>query len=294
MVISLLHRPVMVEEVCCWLITNPLGIYVDATLGCGGHALAILRQLQKGGKLIGIDRDPEALRKAGEVLREFTERVILVHSPFSSMSEVLGSLGVSEVSGILFDLGVSSLHLDQAERGFSFEKDGPLDMRMDTTQKMNASWVVNHFSERELADLIYQYGEERYARRIARAIVEKRKEEFINSTRQLAQIVEMVVPRREKIHPATRTFMALRIFVNRELEELTLVLSQVPRLLERGGRVAILSYHSLEDRIVKRFLKDCSELMACTKKPLRPSREEITRNPRARSARLRVAERVAG
>jgi 16S rRNA (cytosine1402-N4)-methyltransferase len=293
MTAELLHRPVMLEEVCNWLITDPSGIYVDATLGGGGHALAILNRLEETGKLLGIDRDRESLRVAGENLRAFSDRVILVHSPFSRIGEIFASLGIDRVSGMLFDLGVSSLHLDQAERGFSFEKDGPLDMRMDTTQKLDASWVVNHCSEKELADLIYHYGEERYARRIARAIVEGRKKERIESTRQLAQIVEMVVPRRGKIHPATRTFMALRIFVNRELEELTLALAQIPQFLQEKGRVVVLSYHSLEDRIVKRFFADCSELLVCTRKPLRPSKEEVARNPRARSARLRVAERMA-
>jgi len=293
MTAELLHRPVMLEEVCNWLITDPSGIYVDATLGGGGHALAILNRLEETGKLLGIDRDRESLRVAGENLRSFSDRVILVHGPFSRIGEIFASLGIDRVSGMLFDLGVSSLHLDQAERGFSFEKDGPLDMRMDTTQKLDASWVVNHCSEKELADLIYHYGEERYARRIARAIVEGRKKERIESTRQLAQIVEMVVPRRGKIHPATRTFMALRIFVNRELEELTLALAQIPQFLQEKGRVVVLSYHSLEDRIVKRFFADCSELLVCTRKPLRPSKEEVARNPRARSARLRVAERMA-
>jgi len=293
MAAELLHHPVMLEEVCSWLITDPSGVYVDATLGGGGHALAILSRLKETGRLLGIDRDQESLRVARENLQAFSDRVILVHSPFSRIGEIFASLGVDSVAGMLFDLGVSSLHLDQAERGFSFEKDGPLDMRMDTTQKLDASWVVNHYSEKELADLIYRYGEERYARRIARAIVEGRKKERIQSTRQLAQIVEMVVPRREKIHPATRTFMALRIFVNRELEELTLALAQIPQFLQEKGRVVILSYHSLEDRMVKRFFADCPELLVCTRKPLRPSKEEVARNPRARSARLRVAERMA-
>lgn len=292
MSVDVVHRPVMVEEVCRWLVTNPSGVYVDATLGGGGHALALLSQLEVEGKLVGIDRDKEALQRARENLKAFLERVMLVHSPFSKIGEILASLGVEKVSGVLFDLGVSSFHLDQGERGFSFEKDGPLDMRMDTSQRLEASWVVNHFSERELTDLLHRYGEERYARRIARAIVEARKERYIQSTQQLAQIVRRVVPRREKIHPATRTFLALRIFVNRELEELSLALSQIPQVLEEGGRVVVLSYHSLEDRIVKRFFQDCSELSVCTKKPLRPSREEVVRNPRARSARLRVAEKI--
>lgn len=292
MIVDVVHHPVMAEEVCRWLVTNPSGVYVDATLGGGGHALALLSRLEVEGKLVGIDRDEEALQRARENLKAFLGQVMLVHSPFSKIGEILVSLGVEKVSGVLFDLGVSSFHLDQGERGFSFEKDGPLDMRMDTSQGLDASWVVNHFSERELADLFYRYGEERHARRIARAIVEARKGQRIQSTQQLVRIVRGVVPRREKIHPATRTFLALRIFVNRELEELSLALSQIPQVLEEGGRVVILSYHSLEDRIVKRFFQGCSELSICTKKPLRPSQEEVKRNPRARSARLRVAEKI--
>ncbi|MEN3186265.1 MAG: 16S rRNA (cytosine(1402)-N(4))-methyltransferase RsmH [Atribacterota bacterium] len=292
MVVSVVHHPVMVQEVCRWLVTNPSGIYVDATLGGGGHALALLCRLESGGKLIGIDRDDEALQRARKNLKGFLDRVMLVHSPFSKIGEVLTSLQLEKVSGVLFDLGISSFHLEQGERGFSFEKDGPLDMRMDTSQSLDASWVVNHFSERELADLIHRYGEERYARRIARFIVQTRRKQRIESTLQLAKIVETVVPRREKIHPATRTFLALRIFVNRELEELSLALSQIPQILEERGRVVVLSYHSLEDRIVKQFLRDCPALLVCTKRPLRPSQEEIARNPRARSARLRIAEKI--
>ncbi|MGQ9474462.1 MAG: 16S rRNA (cytosine(1402)-N(4))-methyltransferase RsmH, partial [Candidatus Caldatribacteriaceae bacterium] len=266
--------------------------YVDATVGGGGHALAILEKLQQTGHLVGIDRDKETLRKAENNLRDFAEQITLCHGPFSRMSDILTSLGIHKVRGILFDLGVSSFHLDQGERGFSFERNGPLDMRMDTTQDIDAFWVVNHFQEKYLAELIYRYGEEPFARQIARAIVRKRIEKPINSTRELAQIVEAIVPRRGKIHPATRTFMALRIFVNRELEELSQALLQIPDLLAKRGRVVVLSYHSLEDRMVKRFFRGCSKLLVLTKKPLRPREEEVRENPRSRSARLRVAERV--
>lgn len=285
------HHPVMVQEVCDWLVTDPSGVYVDATVGGGGHALAILQRLPQTGHLVGIDRDKEVLHKAENNLRNFAKQITLCHGPFSRMNSILASLGICMVQGVLFDLGVSSFHLDQGERGFSFERNGPLDMRMDTTQEVDAFQVVNHFQEKDLAELIYRYGEEPFARQIARAIVKRRLGRPINSTRELAQIVEAIVPRRGKIHPATRTFMALRIFVNRELEELSQALSQIPYLLEEGGRIVVLSYHSLEDRMVKRFFRECSELLVLTKKPLRPREEEVRENPRSRSARLRVAER---
>ncbi len=290
MVIDDFHQPVMVEEVCQWLVTRPQGVYVDATVGGGGHALALTSRLPEG-YLVGIDRDREALERARKVLELFRDRVTLVHGNFSHIGEVLSALNISRVTGILFDLGVSSWQLNEGGRGFSFAKEGPLDMRMDTTQSLDAYWVVNHYSEKELADLIFRYGEEKYARRIARAIVRERVKAPIRSTRELAELISRIVPKGGRIHPATRTFMALRIFVNRELEELFLALSQVPLLLERGGRVGVMSYHSLEDRIVKKFFRESPLLNVLTQKPLRPSKEEVKSNFRSRSARFRVAER---
>ncbi len=287
----LFHQPVMEKEVLYYLLWRKDGVYVDATVGGGGHALSLLSQLEEGAVLIGIDRDEEAIKMAEKTLQHSPLPVYLVRGNFSQIDQILLSLGTEQVSGILFDLGVSSWQLDEAERGFSFQKEGPLDMRMDLSQKQDAYQVVNKLSEKELADLIYYYGEERFSRKIAQAIVRERERKPIATTRELAQIIERVVPQREKIHPATRTFMALRIFVNEELKEIEEALEKVSSMVEEGGRVVVISYHSLEDRIVKSFFRHREEWEILTKKPVRPTPQEVKDNPRARSGRLRAAKR---
>jgi len=281
----------MEKEVLYYLLWRKDGVYVDATVGGGGHALSLLSQLEEGAVLIGIDRDEEAIKMAEKTLQHSPLPVYLVRGNFSQIDQILLSLGTEQVSGILFDLGVSSWQLDEAERGFSFQKEGPLDMRMDLSQKQDAYQVVNKLSEKELADLIYYYGEERFSRKIAQAIVRERERKPIATTRELAQIIERVVPQREKIHPATRTFMALRIFVNEELKEIEEALEKVSSMVEEGGRVVVISYHSLEDRIVKNFFRHREEWEILTKKPVRPTPQEVKDNPRARSGRLRAARR---
>jgi|UniRef100_A0A7V3YG49 16S rRNA (cytosine1402-N4)-methyltransferase len=285
------HEPVMVEEVCYFLLRGE-GVYVDATVGGGGHARAILERLGPSSMLVGIDRDEEALDVARKTLAPFASRVRLVHERFSRLRDVLALFGLRRVRGILFDLGVSSWQLERGERGFSFRREGPLDMRMDTSWGKTAFDLLHTLSEDELAELFFRFGEEQYARRIARAIVRYRKKKPITTTTELSELVARVAPRR-RIHPATRVFLALRIVVNDELGELERALVQLPELLEEGGRVVVLSYHSLEDRLVKRHFRQSSSLQEVTKKPVFPSPEEVRRNPRARSARLRAAEKVS-
>lgn len=285
------HEPVMVEEVCYFLLRGE-GVYVDATVGGGGHARAILERLGPSSMLVGIDRDEEALDVARKTLAPFASRVRLVHERFSRLRDVLALFGLRRVRGILFDLGVSSWQLERGERGFSFRREGPLDMRMDTSWGKTAFDLLHTLSEDELAELFFRFGEEQYARRIARAIVRYRKKKPITTTTELSELVAHVAPRR-RIHPATRVFLALRIVVNDELGELERALVQLPELLEEGGRVVVLSYHSLEDRLVKRHFRQSSSLQEVTKKPVFPSPEEVRRNPRARSARLRAAEKVS-
>jgi 16S rRNA (cytosine1402-N4)-methyltransferase len=285
------HEPVMVEEVCYFLLRGE-GVYVDATVGGGGHARAILERLGPSSMLVGIDRDEEALDVARKTLAPFASRVRLVHERFSRLRDVLALFGLRRVRGILFDLGVSSWQLERGERGFSFRREGPLDMRMDTSWGKTAFDLLHTLSEDELAELFFRFGEEQYARRIARAIVRYRKKKPITTTTELSELVACVAPRR-RIHPATRVFLALRIVVNDELGELEQALVQLPELLEEGGRVVVLSYHSLEDRLVKRHFRQSSSLQEVTKKPVFPSPEEVRRNPRARSARLRAAEKVS-
>jgi 16S rRNA (cytosine1402-N4)-methyltransferase len=281
--------------------------YVDATLGAGGHAAGILRASAPDGRLLGLDADPEAISYAREVLRAYGERVVLRTANFRQIGAVAQSLGFGEVDGTLMDLGLSSRQLDHAPRGFSFNQDGPLDMRFDRSQGQSAADLVNRLSEADLADLFWRLGEERHSRRIARAIVAARP---VTTTGQLAEVVCRTVGRRAKIHPATRVFQALRIAVNDELEALSQALPQVRDLLRPGGRMAVIAFHSLEDRLVKRFFQeeaqDCicpPEVVVCvcqhratlrvlTRKPIRPSAEEIAMNPRSRSARLRVAARL--
>ena len=285
----------LAEEAVRWLRIDPEGTYVDATVGLGGHALEIARQLTTG-RLIGIDRDARALEIARKRLEEYEKRVTLVQADFSSIDEVVNGLGAGPVHGVLADLGVSSLQLDTAERGFSFRLGGPLDMRMDSDsdEAITAADIVNQTAERELADLLYQYGEERDSRRIARTIVRARP---IRGTTHLATVVAgaRTSRGRQKLHPATKTFLALRIAVNRELEALGQFLNRVPATLAPGGRWVVLSYHSLEDRLVKQKFQQLSREGVCavlTRKVERPADAEIAANPRARSAKMRVAEKL--
>jgi 16S rRNA (cytosine1402-N4)-methyltransferase len=287
------HTPVFVEQVLEWLRIRPDGIYIDATVGLGGHAIEIARRLTTG-KLIGLDRDAQALGMARERLKEFESKVTLVHANFGKLDEVAAGLGMAHADGILADLGVSSMQLDRPERGFSFRAAGPLDMRMDTSADDTAEEIVNGLEERELANVLYQLGEEHDSRRIARAIVRARP---IRDTEHLATVVAgaRYSGGRQKLHPATKTFLALRIAVNRELEELGQFLSRTPATLNPEGRVVILTYHSLEDRPVKHFFQEQARagvLRILTRKAVKPSFEEVQRNPRARSAKLRAAEKV--
>jgi len=287
------HTPVMVEEVLSFLAVTPRGVYVDATVGLGGHAAALLDKLP-GAQLIGLDKDSMALEIAQERLRQYQPRYHLVRSTYANLTEALGGLAQGPVNGILADLGVSSLQLDAPERGFSFQQAGPLDMRMDPEGPRTAADWVNHAPERELAEMFARAGEERHAKRIARAIVRSRP---VRDTLHLAQVVTGTwkAKGRRKLHPATRTFLALRIAVNREEEELEQFLNWVPVNLISGGRVVVLSYHSLEDRLVKHTFRRqaaAGVLHLLTKKVVRPSAREVAANPRARSARLRAAEKL--
>jgi 16S rRNA (cytosine1402-N4)-methyltransferase len=291
------HVPVLFKEAIDFLRVRASGTYVDCTLGLAGHAEGIVRQLGPRGRFIGFDRDPEALelariRLAGVCTELGSEapQVTLVDKAFSSIAE---HVKPASVDGLLADFGVSSLQFDEAHRGFSFQADGPLDMRMDTRSGPTAAQVVNEANERELADLIYEYGEERRSRRIARAIVRGRP---VTSTTQLARLVTQAAPamKQERIHPATRTFQALRIYVNRELEEIKALFEAAPELLKTSARLAVISFHSLEDRIAKDSLREGAQKgiwEILTRKPVTAGEEEIEHNPRSRSAKLRAAER---
>ena len=290
------HFSVLLNESVSLLTEKGGEIFVDATVGLGGHAYEILKRNPKA-YLIGIDRDPFALEKAKERLKEFEGRFSLYQADYSDIDQVLNLEKIEAVDGILMDLGVSMLQLKTPSRGFSFREEAPLDMRMDPEQKKTAYDVVNRYKEKELVRILKEYGEERFAPRIARAIVQYRKIKPIETTKELALIVEKAVPKGfyKKIHPATKTFQAIRIEVNRELDSLKEALIKVPKLLNRGGRVAVISFHSLEDRIVKHTFRHFEKeglLKVITKKPITPKEEEIKRNPPSRSAKLRVAERV--
>jgi 16S rRNA (cytosine1402-N4)-methyltransferase len=294
------HVPVLLKETIDFLRVRPGGTYADCTLGLAGHAAEVVRLLGPKGRLIGFDRDPEALALAKEKLDRICEelgseapQITLVGEAFSSIAR---HVPPASLDGLMADFGVSSLQFDEAYRGFSFQADGPLDMRMDTRSGPTAAQVVNEVSEHELANLIYEYGEERRSRRIARAIVRGRP---LTTTGELARIVASAAPamKQEHIHPATRTFQALRIYVNRELDEIQALLEAAPSLLKPSARLAVISFHSLEDRIAKDSLREGAhqgiwEIL--TKKPVTASEEEMDRNPRSRSAKLRAAERKAG
>jgi 16S rRNA (cytosine1402-N4)-methyltransferase len=290
---GIIHVPVMRKEVLENLALKEAGIYVDATLGLGGHAEGILQNTAKC-VLIGIDRDEEALKIAGERLRGLG-KVHIIRDSFSNIKSIVKGLGYSEVDGILFDLGFSTLQMKSDDRGFSFLKDEPLDMRMDRRQELTAETIVNSYNYQKLADLIWRFGEERRSRRIARAIVFARDKKRIRSCKELAAIIEKSIGRKQRIHPATRTFQALRIEVNRELEEVSKAIDEGADILKKEGRLCVLAYHSLEDRIVKNAYKKLAVegiFNIITKKPLIPRREEQKENPSSRSAKLRVAERA--
>ena len=284
-----MHEPVLVAEVVG--LMKDAKTVLDMTLGGGGHAEALL---EAGvGRVVGVDRDPEAIAHAGERLARFGDRFTAVHARFSEVPRIAAEASFRAVEGTIYDLGVSSLHLDRPDRGFTYRDDGPLDMRMGHDGPTAADLVAS-LPEEDLADVIYRYGEERLSRRISKAIVRAREREPITMTDQLARIVAGAVPRRRGGgHPARRTFQALRIAVNRELEELEASLPQAVELLAPGGVLAVISYHSLEDRIVKRFVAGEERLEALTKKPIRPGEAEVARNRRARSAKLRASRRAA-
>lgn len=288
------HQPVLLLEVIEQLQPASGGIYVDGNLGFGGHSAAILECSAPDGKVVGFDLDPDALKYARQRLAPFGRRIRFVRGNFAAMAAVLQDMGIREVQGILLDLGLSSFQLDASGRGFSFQGDEPLDMRMDPSQSTTAADLVNTLSRDELADIFYFYGEERQARRIASCIVEERQHTPFRSTGQLAGVIERAVPRRfhpSKIHMATRSFQALRIAVNNEMDNLARVLASGTSLLAPGGRFCVISFHSLEDRLVKNSFKEQRELQVLTRKPIVPTAREVGQNPRARSAKLRVAER---
>jgi 16S rRNA (cytosine1402-N4)-methyltransferase len=301
------HQPVLYHEIILALQPKNEGLYVDGTLGAGGHARGILEACAPDGRLLGMDLDPQALALARETLAPYGERARLRQASYDSLSERLREIGWEAVDGILLDLGLSSMQLDTPERGFSFQHDAPLDMRFDPDAPTSAADLVNTLPQGELADLIYEYGEERASRRIAQAIVKARP---LRTTRQLAAVIESVLPRKGKIHPATQTFQALRIAVNQELERVENVLPEAVAALKSGGRLAVISFHSLEDRTVKEFFRresrDCicpprqpictcghkATLKEISRKPITPGEAEVKANPRARSAKLRVVEKL--
>lgn len=306
------HEPVLRDEVLRYLNAKREGLIVDGTIGDGGHTHHILKNTESGLRVLGIDRDPNAIGRAEKRLASFRERVRLIHGNYSQLPDILNRAGIAKIDGLLLDLGVSSPQLDSPERGFSFLRDGPLDCRMDPTQKTTAADLLKTLSDAELAFILRTYGEERYYRRVIREIRNAQAKGPIETTLRLSQILSRAVPspRHAKIHPATRTFQALRIAVNNELEHLKTALRGVIQFLNAGARVLVISFHSLEDRIVKTFFRDeekgcvcppkmpvciCgkkSSLKIITRKPVPPSPEEVARNPRASSAKLRVAERV--
>jgi 16S rRNA (cytosine1402-N4)-methyltransferase len=301
------HQPVLYHEIIHALQPKNEGQYVDGTLGAGGHAKGILEACAPDGRLLGLDVDPQALALARENLAPYGERVRLIRASYDFLTEILREIGWEAVDGILLDLGLSSMQLDTAERGFSFQQNAPLDMRFDPASPTNAADLVNKLPQDELADLIYRYGDERASRRIAQAIVKARP---LQTTLQLAAVIESVLPRRGRVHPATRTFQALRMAVNQELERVENVLPQAVAALRSGGRLAIISFHSLEDRIVKEYFRAESKdlvnppyeqiyevekkatLKEINRKVIIPGEAEIKANPRARSAKLRVVEKL--
>jgi 16S rRNA (cytosine1402-N4)-methyltransferase len=287
------HTPVLLDEVLEHLAPRARGIYADVTVGGGGHARAILERSAPDGRLVGTDRDPIALRAAAVALAEFGDRATLRKARIRDLRSVLTSLDIELVDGVLADLGVSSAQLDRGERGFSLAKEGPIDMRMDPTEGETALDLIGRSGEEELADVIYRYGEEHRSRRIARSLRQAYEEGELRTTADLRRAVHRATgPRRGRIDPATKTFQALRIAVNDELTDLEALLEQLPSVLRTGGIVAVISFHSLEDRMVKRAFRDSEHLSPLTKRPIVASEEERESNPRSRSAKLRTARRV--
>lgn len=305
------HVSVLLKECIEGLNIKPNGIYVDGTLGGGGHSFKIL-QLLENGKLIGIDQDTDALKAASERLKIFEDKFVPVHRNFSEIETVLDELGIKKIDGLLLDLGVSSFQLDEAERGFSYMNDGKLDMRMNQSDTFTAYDIVNTYSERKLTSIINEYGEENWANRIAKFIIEARAEKSIETTFELVEVIKKAIPaaaRKDGPHPAKRTFQAIRIEVNNELKIIEQTIEATVKRLNKGGRIAIITFHSLEDRIVKTAYKNLAQGCTCppefpvcicggkpkvkiiSKKPILPSDEEVEMNPRARSAKLRVAEK---
>lgn len=307
------HVSVLLNECIDGLNIKPDGVYVDCTMGGAGHSKEIVKKLSSEGLFIGIDQDINAINTAKERLNEYSDRVKFVHSNFENIKSELEKLGITKIDGVLADLGVSSHQLDEADRGFSYMQDAPLDMRMDVRSEFSAYDVVNSYSEDELNRIIKEYGEENWSRRIAKFIVEAREESPIKNTGELVEIIKKAIPKKARIdgpHPAKRTFQAIRIEVNNELGVITSLIRDVASIMNKGGRICIITFHSLEDRIVKNEFKylatDCicppelpicqcdkeKEVKVITRKPTLPSKEEIEVNPRSRSAKLRVAEKI--
>jgi len=296
---SFSHKPVMVKEVLHWLNPKENGVYVDCTLGAGGHSKALLEKAKGKIRVIGIDQDEQALRVAKENLDVYEERISFVKGNFKDISLILNRYKIRDVDGILYDLGISSLQLSNPERGFSFRYNSFLDMRIDQGQELTAAKLINEGSCKELEDIFFKFGEERWARRIAEFIVKQRQAHPLETTKELVDVIRKAIPgevrRKRKLHFATKVFQALRIAVNQELNNLTISLKEAVEALGKKGRICVISYHSLEDRIVKKEFKQEEKeekLTILTKKVIKPSREEIKVNFRARSAKLRVAERV--
>ncbi|MZQ76072.1 MAG: 16S rRNA (cytosine(1402)-N(4))-methyltransferase RsmH [Peptoclostridium sp.] len=307
------HVSVLFDESIDNLNIKPDGVYVDGTLGGAGHSLEIAKRLSKDGLLIGFDQDKNAIEVAKERLAPYMDRVRIVHSNFENIKKELENLGIDEIDGLLLDLGVSSHQLDEAQRGFSYMQDAPLDMRMDSRNPLSAYEIVNTYPKEELERVIWEYGEERWAARIAEFIVEKRQAHRINTTLELVDVIKAAIPqkaRQDGPHPAKRTFQAIRIEVNRELDVIRKTIEDATSVMRKGGRICIITFHSLEDRIVKDTFKELAKSCVCpvefpvcvcgkrqelkiiTKKPIIPSDQEIEGNPRSRSAKLRVAQRV--
>lgn len=306
------HTSILLHESVDFLITDKNGIYVDCTMGGAGHSSAFAAQLEAGGMLIGIDQDDDAIAAGSErLLNRFACKTVVAKSNFESFAQVLDSMGIEQIDGIFFDLGVSSYQLDTPERGFSYMHDGPLDMRMNKEAKLDAEYIVNHYKEEELADIIHRYGEERWSKRIAQFIVNERKQQPITTTFQLVDIIKKAIPKGARLdgpHPAKRTFQAIRIEVNNELGILAETMEAAVSRLKSGGRIGVITFHSLEDRIIKqtfaKLAKGCTcppqlPVCVCGKKPLLkktgnivPSKQEVEENPRSRSARLRYAIKI--
>lgn len=307
------HVSVLLDECIESLNIKPDGVYVDCTMGGAGHSKEIVKRLSSKGLFIGFDQDKNAIETAKERLKDYSDRVRFIHSNFENIKEELEKIGVYKIDGVLADLGVSSHQLDEKDRGFSYMQDAPLDMRMDVRKDFSAYDVVNTYSEEELARIIKEYGEDNWAKRIAKFIVEKREEKEIETTGELVDIIKSAIPKKARIdgpHPAKRTFQAIRIEVNNELSVINKMIQDAVSIMDKGGRICIITFHSLEDRIVKNEFKELARDCVCpphflmcqcdkkslvkviTRKPILPSEEEINENPRSRSAKLRVAERI--